>query len=198
VRVAWLACWVACLVGGAIAKTPPNLGTASILLKNAAIAQGVEWPIVSPSILIEKEKRTLTLLVGGRALRAYRIGLGAEPHLDKDRAGDHRTPEGIFYVCSRNPASQFHLFLGISYPGSKEADRGLRQHLINTVQAKAIRSAVANRQLPPQFTGLGGLIGIHGGGSGSDWTWGCIALEDVAVEELWVACPIGTPIEIRK
>ena len=41
-----------------------------------------------------------------------------------------------------------------------------------------------------------GAIGIHGGGSGGDWTLGYIALEDGDIEELWVATRIGTPVTI--
>ena len=40
-------------------------------------------------------------------------------------------------------------------------------------------------------TALGGLIYIHGNGAGSDWTWGCVALENEVIEELYKAFPSG-------
>ena len=174
------------------------LAAAKARLQAACVQQGQAWPLKQPKILIEKAERRLTLLAEGRALMTYRVGLGAAPELDKVREGDHRTPEGSFYLCSRNAASPFHLFLGVSYPGEPEAERGLRQGLISKAQAAAIKKATRLKGVTPQFTKLGGLVGIHGGGNSSDWTWGCIALTNADIEELWVACPPGTPVEIRK
>ena len=66
--------------------------------------------------------------------------------------------------------------------------------LVFPLLLRALR--LRRRSLPPQFTGLGGLVGLHGGGWGSDWTWGCVALDNPGIEELWIACPLGTPVEI--
>ena len=49
---------------------------------------------------------------------------------------------------------------------------------------------------PPWKTALGGEIMIHGGGTDSDWTEGCIAVSDLEAEELFRALPLGTPVEI--
>ncbi len=38
---------------------------------------------------------------------------------------------------------------------------------------------------------------IHGRGSGSDWTLGCIALDDPAMKELFYTVKIGTPVIIE-
>ena len=159
---------------------------------------GAAWPLRSPRILIEKGARRLTLSSEGKTLLACRVALGASPELDKEREGDHRTPEGSFYLCSRNAASPFHLFLGLSYPGPEAAERGLKEGLVTRAQRDAILRAWKAKAPTPQFTRLGGLVGIHGGGTATDWTWGCIALEDARIEELWVACPPGTEVEIRK
>jgi Uncharacterized protein conserved in bacteria len=51
--------------------------------------------------------------------------------------------------------------------------------------------------MPPQKTALGGEIYIHGSGSASDWTRGCIALEDEEMKELFDAVPVGAPVEIK-
>ena len=175
-----------------------DLPAARARMQAACARAGAAWPLKSPRILIEKAARRLTLYSEGKALATYRVGLGASPELDKEREGDHRTPEGTFYLCSRNAASPFHLFLGLSYPGPEAAERGLKAGLITQAQRDAIRRAWKAKAVTPQFTRLGGLVGIHGGGNGSDWTWGCIALNDPGIEELWVACPPGTEVEIRK
>jgi len=175
-----------------------DLQAAKRRVQEACRAQGLAWPLKAPRILIEKGQRRLTLLAEERPLRVYRVALGASPELDKEREGDHRTPEGEFYLCSRNAASPFHLFLGLSYPGPQAAERGLKAGLITRAQRDAILRATEAKMATPQFTRLGGLVGIHGGGDSSDWTWGCIALTDAGIEEVWVACPSGTPVEIRK
>ena len=183
----------------ALAAAPqPDLAAAKGRVQAACRAGGLAWPLKEPRILIEKGSRRLTLFAEEKPLLVYRVGLGSAPELDKEREGDHRTPEGRFYLCSRNAASPFHLFLGLSYPGPEAAERGLKAGLITRTQRDAIRRAWAAKAPTPQFTRLGGLVGIHGGGNGSDWTWGCVALTDEGIEGLWVACPPGTPVEIRK
>ena len=44
---------------------------------------------------------------------------------------------------------------------------------------------------------LGGEIGIHGGGSGKNWTLGCVALDAPDIKELFEQLPLGTVVEIR-
>ena len=38
---------------------------------------------------------------------------------------------------------------------------------------------------------------IHGNGSQKDWTWGCVALDDKDMKELFDAVPVGTKIIIK-
>jgi len=40
-------------------------------------------------------------------------------------------------------------------------------------------------------------IDIHGHGSSSDWTWGCVALENEDIRELFDAVNVGTPVTIQ-
>ncbi len=60
------------------------------------------------------------------------------------------------------------LFIGISYPSIEDAERGLKQVLINRRQYDAIVKEIRNRKRPPWNTPLGGEIGLHGGGTHSD------------------------------
>ena len=46
-------------------------------------------------------------------------------------------------------------------------------------------------------TALGGEIYIHAGGSGENWTAGCIALEPEDMDALFAACGLGTPVTIE-
>ncbi len=139
----------------------------------------------------------LQLYSNGRVVRTYRVALGLSPVEDKIRAGDRRTPEGDFYICMKNSHSQFYLSLELSYPNQKHAERGLRDGLITRGQYNQIVSALTRKRVPPQNTRLGGELFIHGNGSQSDWTWGCVALDDKNIRELFDAVPVGTPVTIR-
>lgn len=153
--------------------------------------------IKSPRILVRKAERKLLLYSDNKLVRTYPIGLGLSPVGDKVRQGDRRTPEGDFYVFTKNDKSAFYLSLGISYPNAAHAERGLRDGLITRAQYDSITRALKARKTPPQNTLLGGDIYIHGNGAGSDWTWGCVALEDRDVRELFQAIPVGTPVRIE-
>lgn len=135
-------------------------------------------------ILIEKKERRLTLFSKGQVLKAYRIALGGNPIGPKEKQGDHKTPEGIYFIESRNRDSQYHLSLRISYPN--ESDK---------------RHAQALGVSP------GGDIMIHGIKNGFswvgdthtevDWTRGCIAVTDEEIEEIFKLVPIGTVVDIK-
>ncbi|MFB3881476.1 MAG: murein L,D-transpeptidase family protein [Armatimonadota bacterium] len=148
-------------------------------------------------VVIHKAERVLGLYLDGRLATAYPIGLGRHPEGTKERRGDGRTPEGQYSICTRNARSRFHLFLGISYPNEQDADRAAAQNRITTGQHRAIIEATAAGSRPPWDTPLGGEIGIHGGGSATDWTLGCIALDDDAVDHLWDNLRIGDPVLIE-
>jgi murein L,D-transpeptidase YafK len=157
----------------------------------------LKLPLVNPKILVRKKERRLTLYSGGEAVREFPVALGFSPEGDKARQGDGRTPEGAFYVCVKNERSAFHLSLGLSYPNAEDAERGLRDELITRRQYERIVSAIKNRRRPPWDTRLGGEIFIHGHGSTGDWTWGCVALENEAVKELFDAVLMGTTVIIE-
>ena len=157
----------------------------------------LKLPLKNPLIVVTKSKRRLELYSDGALVRTYKVGLGLNPVPDKVRQGDRATPEGDFYVFTKNDKSAFYLSLGISYPNIEDAERGLREKMISRAQHNAIVRAIKRKATPPQNTALGGDIYIHGNGSSSDWTWGCVALENEEVKELFAAVPVGTPVTIR-
>lgn len=159
--------------------------------------QPLQLPLSQPRIVVKKGQRQLLLFSGEKLVRTYQVGLGLSPIGDKVRSGDHRTPEGDFYIFTRNDKSAFYLSLGISYPNVAHAERGLRDGLITRAQYDAIMRANKGKKTPPQNTRLGGTIYIHGNGAGSDWTWGCVALDDQDVRELFDVIPVGTPVTIQ-
>ena len=135
-------------------------------------------------IVIEKAERKMTLYSGDETLATYRIALGFAPIGDKQREGDGKTPEGRYRIDLKNPQSQFHLSLRISYPDA--ADRA---------------AADARGDNP------GGDIYIHGtpGRRASygftenirDWTHGCIAVSNDDIDEIWRLVKVGASVEIK-
>lgn len=156
----------------------------------------IEFPINKPRIIVYKAARKLEFYSDQKLLRTYRAGLGFSPVTDKKREGDGATPEGEFYVFVKNNKSAYYLSLGVSYPNLEDAERGLRDKLITKKQHDAIVEAIREKVGPPQYTKLGGLIYIHGNGSSSDWTWGCVALENADMKELFDSVEVGTPVTI--
>ena len=149
-----------------------------------------------PRLVITKSKRTLDVFDGDKRIKTYQMVLGFDPKGDKKFEGDGRTPEGDFYVFTKNPESRFHLSLGISYPGKENAERGLKQGLITKEEHNEIIAAIDEQRMPLQKTKLGGEIYIHGGGTASDWTDGCVALDNDLMTELFDAIPVGAKVTI--
>jgi murein L,D-transpeptidase YafK len=135
-------------------------------------------------ILVEKGERKLSIFRGGQKLKTYQIALGGNPVGAKEQEGDRKTPEGVYQIDYRNPNSDYHLALHISYPS--EAD--------NARAAQRGVSAGFDIMIHGLPNGLGWIGAAH---RQKDWTAGCIALTDEEIEELWRVTPDGTAIEIR-
>src|SRR6267378_6812521 len=135
-------------------------------------------------ILVEKSVRKLSIFRDGKRLKSYRVALGRNPVGPKEQEGDMKTPEGIYKIDGRNPQSDYHLSLHVSYPSDEDNARATERG-VNAGFDIMIHG----------ITNGGGWIGafhrLH------DWTAGCIALTDEEIEELYRVTPDGTPIEIR-
>jgi murein L,D-transpeptidase YafK len=141
-------------------------------------------PLRVDRIIVEKSAHRLTAFEKGRAVREMHVALGRAPVGDKTRAGDDRTPEGVFPIIAHQPASAYHRALRLGYPTPAQVRVGRL------------------RGIDP-----GGDIMIHGLPNGMgwlgawhrmiDWTRGCIALTDGEIDWLFQATPDGTPVEIR-
>jgi len=151
---------------------------------------------MNAEIRIYKADRRLDYIVDGNIEKTFRIGLGFTPAGGKSREGDGRTPEGSYYICTKNPKSKFTLFLGISYPNGEDAQRGFERGIISQEELNRIKAAIGERKRPDWDTQLGGQIGIHGKGNAFDWTAGCIALNDEDILYLWDRVAIGDTVLI--
>jgi murein L,D-transpeptidase YafK len=149
-----------------------------------------------PHIVVHKSARMLKLYDGKKLVKTYKVVLGFSPLGDKVSEGDGRTPEGDFYVFVKNDKSRFTLSLGVSYPSTDDAERGVKANLISKAEEQAIRTAIRDKSMPPQKTKLGGEIYIHGGGTDGDWTDGCIAMNDSDITELFALANTGMRVSI--
>jgi murein L,D-transpeptidase YafK len=155
-----------------------------------------------PEIHIDKARRRLRLIDTDCIILDCSIGLGSCPVGHKQAEGDGRTPEGIYYVCTRNHRSKYTLFLGLSYPSPADAQAAFQHGSISSAQLDAVIHAHKAKTRPPWDTPLGGQIGIHGGGIAkgdglADSTVGCIALLNDDIRRLWAFAPLGTPVYIH-
>ncbi|MEO6587681.1 MAG: L,D-transpeptidase [Pyrinomonadaceae bacterium] len=151
----------------------------------------------NPRIVVKEADRKLEIFDGEKLIKTYRVGLGFAPAGDKEKQGDGKTPEGEFYIFTKNSKSSYYLSLGVSYPSTDDAERGLRDKLISKKQRDEIVEAIRNKKTPPQKTKLGGEIYIHGNGSSNDWTWGCVALENAEMKEIFDVITVGTSVKIE-
>ncbi|NLD46616.1 MAG: L,D-transpeptidase family protein [Clostridiaceae bacterium] len=147
-------------------------------------------------IVVYKKARIMELYGDNNVIGRFKIALGGNPEGDKNKEGDGKTPEGEYYICTRNTESNFYRFLGLSYPNVEDAQRGLDSGLISSKTLKSIKASQELKKQPAWNTPLGGAVGIHGGGNASDWTLGCIALENKAVDVIWEYAKIKTPVLI--
>jgi murein L,D-transpeptidase YafK len=155
-------------------------------------------------IEIAKQARILELYSEAGLVKRHAIVLGSNPDADKAVEGDGATPTGDFYICAKNPRSKFFLSLCVSYPNAEDAERGLRDGLIDLHERAEIVEALRQCKMPPQHTRLGGEIYIHGHPaqaaadvSRPDWTQGCIALDNIFMQDLYDRVELGTPVIIR-
>jgi hypothetical protein len=147
-------------------------------------------------VVVHKSARNMALCHNGMLVSNFQTGLGFAPVGDKVQEGDGKTPEGVFYVAQLQPNSQYYKAFLISYPDSADAARGVTSGLISPAEKMAIDTAQNNCTVPPQTTQLGSFVEIHGMGATSDWTFGCMALENTSVDALYATLGVRDSIVI--
>jgi murein L,D-transpeptidase YafK len=133
-------------------------------IRRAFEAKQVEFPPRLIFIRILKREAIVELWAADsppgpyRHITEYKICASSGDLGPKRREGDGQVPEGFYHVDRFNPASRFHLSLGLNYPNTSDRILGVKNS-------------------------LGGDIFIHG----KCVTIGCIPIEDEPIKELYVA-----------
>jgi hypothetical protein len=125
-------------------------------------------------VLVDKSAKKLWLMRDGARLYEIDVSLGKNPQGQKRREGDQRTPEGRYALDWRDAGTDYHRAILVSYPSKADRARGA----------------------------AGGEIMIHG--QKYFWRWftkspltnGCIGVSNIAMDIIWSATALGTPIEI--
>ena len=135
-------------------------------------------------VIVIKHEHKLMLMHGQSVLKTYSVALGPVSTGAKEQKGDHRTPEGLYVLDSRNPHSHYYKAIHISYPSAEDRKRAARLGV-------SPGGDVFIHGLPNGYGAVGSAHRLH------DWTDGCIAVTDNEMDEIWALVPNGTPIEIR-
>ena len=141
--------------------------------------------LFADKVVVKKSERRLYLMRQDKPLRSYPIALGTSPDGHKERQGDGRTPEGRYTIDWRQPSSKFRKSLHISYPSFKDR---MRAHRTGDDPGGMIM--IHGQPRPTRLSDLQQAL------SKEDWTQGCIAVSNLAIDEIWQYTMDGTPIEI--
>ena len=135
-------------------------------------------------VIIDKIARKCFLYYNGELYKSFEIELSTNWVGDKNQQGDKSTPEGIYKILEKksNGKTKYYKALLLDYPNEEDKSR---------FQLNKISGLLGPN---PK---IGGHIEIHGdGGKGSDWTDGCIALENNNMDILFKYCEVGTTVAI--
>jgi murein L,D-transpeptidase YafK len=152
-------------------------------LRPVSLVTDADRPRSVDAIMVYKGQRTLSLIRHGEILEEFPIALGGEPVGHKTREGDERTPEGRYFIDWRNPGSRFYKALHISYP-----------NVLDRYRAEL------------EGVSPGGMVMIHGAPTApelrwmdtrGDWTDGCIAVSNHAMDRIWRLVHDGTLVIIK-
>ena len=137
--------------------------------------------LASPSLLVDKVHYYLEVRDKGQKLKRYPLVLGATPDKRKLNQDNQSTPEGFYRIINLQPDATYHKAYDIDYPNA--IDR--------------FRYRFAQTYLDLGEPGIGGEIQIHGWGIPRNYTWGCMALRDSDMDELFKHPEIGVNTSVQ-
>jgi murein L,D-transpeptidase YafK len=182
--IAWIA--VVASIGSTAAAPPAHAATQE---PSSQAEDSKVGPIAK--LYIYKSMHILIAVDSSEALvAAYTVSIGGGGAGFKMQEGDMTTPVGAYHVVLHT-TTMFNEFLLLDYPNNADRKRF---------------AELKHSGLLPAAATIGGNVGIHGtGGVGSgfsmkysDWTAGCIALDNDEIRELARNVRDGTPVEIYR
>ena len=166
-----------------------NLNTPVTILSDQEIKKiRQQTPITE--VQVYKTKRLVNLLHQNQVIRTYPMRLGFDPIGHKVKEGDGKTPEGRYLIDWRNPKSAFYKSLHISYPN--EQDKLKAKQLGLSAGGDIMIHGSATTQQVQKLPQLMDYMPRN------DWTWGCVAVRNVDMDEIWKLVDDRIPITIYK
>jgi len=143
--------------------------------------------LANPGFLIDKVHYYLEVRDNEQPRKRYPIALGQNPMKRKLHQDNSSTPEGIYKIINLQPKATFYKAYDINYPNRTDRVRYNRAKAENRIVARGDR-----------IPGIGGEIQIHGMGIWNNWTFGCIAMRNKNIDELFShkEIGVGTPVII--
>lgn len=134
------------------------------------------------AILVDKLGHFCLLIHKGKTQKRFTANLSRNWYRRKARSQDASTPEGEYKVTRLIPNGKYGKALMIDYP--------------NADDKKRFQILKQNGDIP-QEARIGGYIEIHGRGvPETDWTEGCVSLDDKDMLELYKFAYVGMPVTI--
>lgn len=94
----------------------------SILIPAALFASSSTCPLAS-GINVHTKKRILNICKQGNVVKTFKVALGYKG-VGKKRAGDNKTPIGLYSLAYPRKSNQFKVFIPILYPTTKQRASG--------------------------------------------------------------------------
>ena len=123
-----------------------------------------------PWLRVDKSRYLLSVLEGQKVLKSYALAMGRQPLTRKLQFDQASTPEGRYQIVNLQPKATYYKALDIDYPNETD---------------------VARHQLLAPQSEIAGEIQIHGMGIERNWTWGCMAMRNLDIDELFRHSEIG-------
>jgi murein L,D-transpeptidase YafK len=137
-------------------------------------------------IVVIKKERKMYLYKGNKVTSVFPVSLGKNPVGTKVKKGDNRTPEGQFWIHRKLCSPKYYRSLCISYPRPQDkaraAARGVNPGGDITIHAQPTWNA----------NGKGDKYTLS-----RNWTQGCVAVTNSAMNQLWYAVREGVPVTIK-
>lgn len=138
-------------------------------------------------ILVSKADRKIYFLNQKKLIFVFTSAFG-DGQGAKIQEGDKRTPEGTYFISSKNIHSDFHKSLGVSYPNAFDVAYAKKY---NVSPGGAIMvHGMSNKISLAQNITVANAINL------TNWTQGCMAVRNDQIDSIFPFVNVGTPIAI--
>jgi murein L,D-transpeptidase YafK len=137
------------------------------------------------SLCVSKSKGLLYVYHKHQLLKTYVCGIGQNTNGHKQQQGDNRTPEGLYYLTNKTDKSSYYKNFHISYPNATDKARCKKAGVPTGGDVKLHGYATSNGSVANRTSFFA-------------YTWGCVAVCNADMDELYKWVTVGAPIYIVK